>query len=486
MKALINSFNDVETIERCIKSLKGFEVHVFDGKYKDFPGTNIHSSDGTRKIAKDLGATVHAAQPNETQCEKRTRMLSVVADGEYFLKIDADEVLLNPETLPKEFTKDVYWAWEISTLYSEPFTKPRIFKKVPGMHIAGKHHYVFDGKNNLITSDQNMGKGYSHEVIETRIYNMRHLRGDQRDREKTRYYAVRDETHYSSEHTVYKKHQEMMPAPFAAPKNRTQTTVRKRGPADYTLSLLFTRPWAVDRYFKALDKTWLPDKTEVVLIADTDDYRLYHRLYSHLMKRKNRFSQIKTYMTKDAKAPERSASERRRRIARNMNIMLTEATGSIILGSEDDSLPERPETYKVLIDDLKRENADFVQGTIVGRWEPIIPAWHVQEKNGKLVRIETGEKKTGLEEIQGCGWYGYAAKADVMRKYQMHIDYCHYVGPDFHFGYDMWRDGKKVLHNHDVPFTHFGEDFELHITDPTHVRGWEKVGERWRALGRIR
>lgn len=485
MKALINSYNDIETIEKCIKSLKGFEVHVFDGKYKDFPGTNIHSSDGTRQLAKKLGAIVHPAQPDETQCQKRTRMLSILEDGEYFLRIDADEVLLNPETLPKEFTKDVYWAWEISTLYSEPFMKPRILKKIPGMHNAGKHHYFFDGKNNLITSDQNMGKGYTHEFIETRIYNMRHLRSEKRDVEKTRYYINRDELKYN-ENSTYKKHQDVLPQPFRAPKHRVQTTVRKKGPADYTLSLLFTRPWAVDRYFANLDKTWLPDKTEIILIADTDDWKLYRKLFSNIMKRKNRFSQIKTYITKDSKAPERSASERRRRIARNMNIMLTEATGNIILGSEDDSLPERPDTYKVLVDDLNRENADFVQGTIVGRWEPIIPAWHVEEKNGELVKIMTGEKKTGLEEIQGCGWYGYAAKADVMRKYQMHIDYCHYVGPDFHFGYDMWKDGKKILHNHDVPFIHFGENFELRLDANTHVRAWQKFSDKWRSLGRIK
>lgn len=480
MKALINSWNDAESIEKCLASLKGFEVHVFDGKYVDFPGDGLSSSDGTKDIARRMGAIVHDAVDGETQCQKRTRMMDVVQDGEYFLRIDADEVLLNPERFPKKFDKDVYWAWEVSNIYSEPFVKPRIYKKIPGMHIAGRHHYFYDKDQKLICSDQYMGEGYKHETTEVRIFNMRHLRSSDRDFQKNRYRWNREENLYN-EHSTYKKRQEVKPHIFRAPQPRMPMELKKKGNAEYTMSLLFTRPWAVKRYFENLQRIWLPNNTEMICIVDSDNRQLYREVTRAILAHRGKFSSIKTFLTRNAKAGERSATERRKRIARNMNIMLTEARGDIILGSEDDSLPEDPNTYKILIQNLKDQNADFVQGTIVGRWEPIIPAWHVTMKDGELFEIRTGDKKTGLEEIEGCGWYGYAAKADTMRKYAFHTDYCPHIGPDFHHGFDMWKGGAKILHNHDVPFTHFGENFELTVENtPSNVRRWQKGVDRWR------
>lgn len=482
MKALINSWNDADTIKQCIESLKGFEVHVFDGKYKDFPAESLHSTDGTKELAKSLGAIVHDAVPDETQCQKRTRMMTVVPDGEYFLRIDADEILLNPEVIPRVLKRDVYWAWEISNIYPDPFAKPRIYKKLHGMHISGRHHYFFDRNNDLIASDQYMGKKFTHQTIGLRIFNMRHLRSSDRDFQKNRYRWRRDENLYN-EHSAEKKRQDMIAHPNRAPRPRMPMEIRKKGQVNYTMSLLFTRDWAVDRYFDNLDRLWIPDKTEIICIVDSDDRVLYHKICRRLLKSRGKFSQIKTYLTKNAKAAERSVTERRRRISRNMNIMLTEARGSIILGSEDDSLAENVDTYKILLKNLEQENADFVQGTIVGRWEPIIPAWHVElNDNGDLIRVSTGEKKTGLEEIQGCGWYGYAAKADVMRKYAFHTNYCSYIGPDFHHGFDMWKGGAKLLHNHDLPFIHFGQNFNLKVSEvDSTVRHWKKTAElRWK------
>lgn len=477
MKILINSYNDADTIERTLVSVRGYEVHVFDGRYNDFPMAGLDSTDGTQEIVKRFpNAQFHDAVANESQCEKRTRMFSVVSEGEYCMKLDADEVLLSP--IPELGTKDVYWGWTISNAYDYPYCKPYIFKKYDGMHYAGKHHYLFDKNKKLITSDQHTGHGYSFENLNFRVFNIRD-RNLERDKQKLRFLNTREERNIQGESYVY-GHQIMRLHEHRAEHPRKAIDVLKPidSPVKYTFGLTFSRPWAIGRYFDAFDKLDLPPM-EIVCIVDTNDRHFYKEIQKMLMIRQQRFLGIKTFMTGNPPPHERRMiNSRRLRTVRALHIILTEAKGRILLGGEDDSLPE-PQAYRTLIQNL--EHCDFAQGTIVGRWQPIIPAWHVKEENGNVVSISTGEKLTGIEEIQGMGWYCFAGYIDAMRSIKMGWDLCRHIGADFHMGYDMWKAGYKLLHNHDVHVTHFGQDFELTLENDILKIIWEREGDKWRS-----
>lgn len=479
MKILICSWNDADTIRRTLDSVKNHEVHLFDGRFNDFPGEGWESMDGTLEIAAEhLNVTIHAAVPDETQCQKRTRMFSVLAPGEYGMKLDGDEILLSK--LP-ELTdaKDVYWAWAISNAYDYPYMKPIIFKQQPGMHYAGKHHYLFDGNRKLISSDQHMGSRYEHSNLDVRVFNIRD-RNPQRDRNKLRFISHRAELRVADEHSVYGEQEMRLQEHRALRPRRSVDIVMTPKPTQITLGATFSRPWAFKRFVLNLDNVLLPVPCEIVAVVDHSSRRFYREVQRALEQRAERFpSGIRTYFTGNPPPHEKKrVHERRLRISKALHVILTEAHGEILLGAEDDSLPQA-DAYMRLLEHLKR--ADFAQGTIVGRWEPIIPAWQVTERNGIVEQVRTGEKTTGVEEIQGVGWYCFAAKTDAMRAVPINWDVCKHLGPDFHMGYYMWKAGYRLVHDHDVHVTHFGEDFELNLNASTIVRRWDKVGKLWQA-----
>ena len=109
----------------------------------------------------------------------------------------------------------------------------------------------------------------------------------------------------------------------------------------------------------------------------------------------------------------------------------------------------------------------------------MIPAWHVYEKDGQPYKVESGSGK-GVEEINGMGWYCFVATADAMRKLPMRTDDLLPLGPDVRFGYDLSKNGFKLLHDYDVDVIHFGETFTL---DPkiekTKKFTWQKCGGKW-------
>ncbi len=476
LKVLICSYQDADTIQKTLESVRQYQVHLFDGRFNDFPGESWSSTDGTLEIAaKFPNVKIHQAVPNETQCEKRTRMFSVIKDGEYGLKLDGDERLLNP--ISEKLKADVIWAWTISPLYDYPYVTARIFKKHDGMHYAGKHHYLFDRKHKLIASDQNMGLYYTHDTLSFRVFNARGRRNSAREVAKTRFLQQRSERKVKTEHDPYgvqrmKKHPDR-----AQITRKSMDVLQVPDKPQFTYSLIFSRPWAIDRYFDNLSRLQLPDNTEVICVVDTDDKKFYAQVQKRLVERQ--WNGVLTYMTGDpAPQEKRYVNQRRLRIARNLHIVLTEARGEILLGSEDDSLPQA-DAYLKLIRHL--DQSDFAQATIVGRWEPTIPAWHTQELKGQLYKIWTGEKREGVEAVQGMGWYCFAAKMDVMRSVKIHWDTCQHIGPDFHMGYDLHKAGYKLLHDHDIQCVHFGQDWERTLEHQTVTKHWIKQGKVWSA-----
>jgi glycosyltransferase involved in cell wall biosynthesis len=489
---VMNVWNEAKHIAKSIESVidQADEIRVFDGAYREFPAQKPYSTDGTIEIAKSYPKTrvITANKPYGSQIEKRTRMFEGGQEGDFFFKLDGDEYVINPEIIRNHLNMDVGWCWVLSNLYREPYMTARIFKYQPGLHYAGRHHWLYNGKNQFVTSDQYMNLRFKHQDTPIRIYNDRHTGEEERYSQKMQFLINRtpDEKKYPREDRVYNTPVlRLVPHPKRAPKPRKPSVTLKycENPM-YTFTLMFSRPWAVDKYFDHLKTLIIPPNTEMVTLIDGNDPQFINKVIDKLTQVKD-FAGIRYYVTGNSKLPEDShVILRRERIAANWYTLLTEAKGRIILGNEDDSLPERG-AYTKLLETLDSEQADFVQGNIIGRWKAnMCPAWHVEEKDGSPVSVKTGEeKKKGTEEIQGCGWYCFAAFADVMRKFPMQTDDLLPLGPDLRFGYNLWKGGYKLLHRWDARVEHFGEKFSLLPgRDETKVFKWERRGDRWHTM----
>jgi len=492
----INVFNEAIHIAKAIESVINVadEVRVYDGAYKDYPHTKPYSTDGTIKIVKELALKykniklVEVTKPWNNQIEKRTAMFEGLQKGDYFLKLDGDEYITNPEIIREYLNSDVAWAWAFSNLYPKPYMTARIFKYQEGLHYAGRHHWLYNGDNIFITSDQRMNLRFKHRDTPIRIFNFRDSSLLKRTANKRQFLLNRNplEQEYKREDHVYQKpcgrlqlHEKRAERP-----RRKAVIIREIDNPKYSFTGMISRPWAVDRYLKMVKNLELPKNIEAIIVVDTQVGFAKRRIYEYFNK-DERFLGVKIIYTDNPRLPENSQVYlRRQRIISNWHLLMTEARGDIILASEDDSLPE-PNAYIKLLDTLKKEKADFVQGNIVARWSArICPAWRIFEKDNKPILVyNEKEKDTGISKIQGVGWYCFVAPADIVRKYAMVVDDKLPLGPDVRFGYELSRNGFKLLHRWDVKVEHFGQDFSLIPgKDKTEQRMWykNKENEPWR------
>lgn len=487
----INVFNEATHIAKAIESVVNIadEVRVYDGAYKDYPHEKPYSTDGTIKIVKELALKynniklVEVTEPWNSQIEKRTAMFEGLQEGDYFLKLDGDEYISNPEEIRNHLDSDVGWVWTFSNIYPNTHMTARIFRYQKGLHYAGRHHWLYNGDNVFVTSDQRMNLRFKHKDTPIRIFNFRDSSTVKRTAEKRQFLMNRNplEQQYKREDEVYQKpcgRLELHRMRAGEPK-RKAVIIREVDNPTYTFTAMISRPWAVSRYLEMVKHLELPKDIEAVIVVDTQIHSTRRMIYEYFESDK-RFIGVKIIYTDNPRLPEHSQVVlRRQRIIDNWHLILTEVRGDIILASEDDSLPDR-NAYMKLLDTLKKEKADFVQGNIIARWSAkICPAWKVFEKNGEPILVYNEKEKTrGITKIQGVGWYCFVAPADVIRKYAMVVDDKLPLGPDVRFGYELSRNGFKLLHRWDVKVEHFGEDFSYYPgKTETEQRIWYKDGK---------
>ena len=205
---VMNVFNEAPTIGAAIDSVIEHvdEIHVFDGAYKHFPHEYPYSTDGTKEICESYGSKVVFHETKEAwtdQIEKRTAMF-VGKPGDYYFKLDGDEWVSNPELLREYLERDVGYIWVNSNLYPHQYVVARIFKHRNGMHYAGRHHWLYDGDNNFITSDQKSNPELTNITTPISIFN---LRRKERESTKSEFVAKRNmsELTYPDENSVYSK-----------------------------------------------------------------------------------------------------------------------------------------------------------------------------------------------------------------------------------------------------------------------------------------
>ena len=175
--ALINIYNDRTFLPSCLESVKDVadNIIVADGAYKLYferyrefiPDAKPYSTDGSLEFIKAFTGLpevhyIYSPQGREAtwlnQVQKRTALLDAVPEGDWFLIIDADEMVMGDFQEAMENTYDSGCIVANCPLYNPgthmerviPSWHPRVFKKLPGLHYKGTHWHLRDQYERII------------------------------------------------------------------------------------------------------------------------------------------------------------------------------------------------------------------------------------------------------------------------------------------------------------------------------------------------
>ena len=188
--ACIITYNDMPLVKDCIESIqdKVDRIIVIDGKYRDFPGEENYSTDGTLEYLNSLDVEILFSYGLD-EVEKRNCYLNELKDGDICLNIDADEVLIGD--IP-ELTADIgiiqIGEWGDRRRHRR---SNRFFRYREGLHYWGTHKMILDSKGRLFANLDRVGKDYtSQKITEFEFLHNNHLRDHDRKKAKKKYYEI--------------------------------------------------------------------------------------------------------------------------------------------------------------------------------------------------------------------------------------------------------------------------------------------------------
>jgi len=251
-----------------------------------------------------------------------------------------------------------------------------------------------------------------------------------------------------------------------------------------------SRVWAVEPWFDSFREWWLPERTELLVIADTNDHAMQSRIRERLLEERHRLAGIRLMCTDNCKLPERGRGDLRKpRVVGHWESFLEAALAPIILAAEDDTLPDH-DAYPRLLEIYHRTGAAYVQGTEVSRWSHyVIPHWRITEKNGQVVRIETASYEgQDLVEIDGGGWYCCAIDRDKARALGLSWTDDPPIGPDVQMVRGLRKSGEVCLGDWSIECEHWSDRYlhegrmeifhpartplEAYVREPKPSGGW--------------
>lgn len=172
--AVLNLYNDRTFLSACLESLRENVdgIIVADGAYEQYychyktthPRAEPYSTDGSLEIIsafKDLPDTkiLHNNRvPWINQCAKRTALLDAVPNDDWFLIIDADEMLNGDVSEGIELMYESGCMVARMPLFNvgtftdryELLWHPRIYQKTEGMHYKGTHWHLRDKYGRIV------------------------------------------------------------------------------------------------------------------------------------------------------------------------------------------------------------------------------------------------------------------------------------------------------------------------------------------------
>jgi len=176
LHALLNLYNDRTFLPAMLETIKDVVdcIHVVDGAYTQYlehykkfvPTANAWSTDGSLEMISAFRGLpevhVHRTADEKTcwanQVEKRNYLINLVPDGDYFIIIDADELLMGDvQEAIEKFYESGCLAMQMP-LYTPglqqdriiPCWHPRVLMKRPGMHYKGTHWHLRDNFGRII------------------------------------------------------------------------------------------------------------------------------------------------------------------------------------------------------------------------------------------------------------------------------------------------------------------------------------------------
>lgn len=177
LHALINLYNDRTFLAATLESIKDVVDHIIiaDGAYELYyqrfkeltPNAQPYSNDGSLEIImnfKDAPKTTILNAPKgkehcwTNQTIKRTALVDAVPKDDWFIIIDADEMIMGDFQESMEAIYDSGCIVANCPLYNPgtqmerviPKWHPRIFKKTENMHYSGTHWHLRDKHNRII------------------------------------------------------------------------------------------------------------------------------------------------------------------------------------------------------------------------------------------------------------------------------------------------------------------------------------------------
>ena len=192
--ATIITYNDIETIKACIESVKDKvdKIIVVDGKYRDFPGEDDCSTDGTVEYIASLYGECnlifnYAERLDEVA--KRNVYLTYLKEGDTCLNIDADEMVTgNIPDLDTDMGRIMIGAGTKNIRHHRTI---RFFKFHEGLHYWGRHTLILDKDDKVFADLQHTGIGYTVKKIkEFELLHRNDLRSEERMADKKKYYKI--------------------------------------------------------------------------------------------------------------------------------------------------------------------------------------------------------------------------------------------------------------------------------------------------------
>jgi hypothetical protein len=174
--ATINLYNDRTFLAACLESIRDLVdgIIVVDGAYQVYlehfrefsPWATAWSTDGSLEILQNFRGLPEVRMyktEDDTKCwanqiEKRNFLLTKVPDGDCFLGIDADEMIMGDvQEAMEKFYESGCIACQMP-LYTPglqtdrviPKWHPRVFMKRPSMHYKGTHWHIRDKLDRII------------------------------------------------------------------------------------------------------------------------------------------------------------------------------------------------------------------------------------------------------------------------------------------------------------------------------------------------
>lgn len=220
-------------------------------------------------------------------------------------------------------------------------------------------------------------------------------------------------------------------------------SLREGGAVALTVAVPFTRPWAVDPFFDALERSGIDESTAALLCyVDSHDARLASAVRTRM--RAGRWRSLWLHVSGwEPPAEFQNATRRRKRhCAMRLGMRgLLPKTG-LLLMTEDDALwPEGG--YAMLAETYAVGAAEIVTGWQVNRWGDVRPPgiWHIEQ--GPPRRLQAMLPKPGVEYVDACGLYAMLTEAEVYRSLDFRT-WDNALGQDVSVTWEATRRGVRI------------------------------------------